>query len=226
MEKINKPLKLHLGCGQTYLDGYLNIDYPPSEHTVQQKTVADQFEDIKQLRFDLASVDEIRLHHVFEHFRRPEVAAMVACWNTWLKAGGVLHIEVPDLAGMAKVFLNPFSTDRAKAVAERHLFGSHEAAWAAHYEGYDEHLLKKMLKNFGFSVYKVRKKKWRGTHNIHVYAKKNNDLVSIDHALSCGKKYLCRFLVDDSPGELSLLDEWMKLFEMQLRVGWCNRDKL
>jgi hypothetical protein len=27
-----KPLRLHLGCGQTKLAGYVNIDYPSSEH--------------------------------------------------------------------------------------------------------------------------------------------------------------------------------------------------
>ena len=33
--KYGKPLRLHLGCGQQYFEGYINIDYPPSEHIVR-----------------------------------------------------------------------------------------------------------------------------------------------------------------------------------------------
>lgn len=223
MTQANKAsYRLHLGCGQAYLDGYLNIDYPSSEHTVQVESVADRLEDITQLRFERNSVEEVRLHHVFEHFRRPQVVAMVACWNSWLQKGGRLHIEVPDVGRIARVLVNPFTSEKKRAVAERHLFGSHEAAWAAHYEGYDERLLRQLLGSLGFNVDKVRRKTWRGTYNIHVYAIKNQDLVSIDHAMDCGRSYLCRFLVDDTLGELELLEVWMRALKVQLENGWAQ----
>lgn len=213
-------LKLHLGCGQTYLDGYVNIDWPSSEHTVQTKSVADRLEDITELRYGRNTVHEIRLHHVFEHFRRPQVAAMAACWNTWLVSGGTLHIEVPDLGRIARVFANPFSSLKTRAVAERHLFGSHEAAWAAHFEGYDEHILRKLLGTFGFEVTKVVRKTWRGTHNIHVFSRKSEDLPTREEAYLAGETYLKRFLVDRTPGELEMLQVWMSAFESQLLAGW------
>ncbi len=215
-------MKLHLGCGQVYLDGYVNIDYPLAEHTVQRKSVADKLADISELTFPPGSIDEVRLHHVFEHFRRPQIAAMVASWNSWLSMGGQLHIEVPDLGRIARVFVNPFSSIRARAVAERHLFGSHEATWAAHYEGYDERLWRFLLEEFGFRVTKVRRKSWRGTHNIHVFAKKHADLKDVDQAKSAGKKYLSAYLVDGTPGELAMLDIWMQEFDKQIKLGWAN----
>ncbi len=37
------PLRLHLGCGENHFDDYINIDFPPSEHSVQTKVAADFF---------------------------------------------------------------------------------------------------------------------------------------------------------------------------------------
>ena len=86
-------MKLHLGCGQRYFEGYVNIDYPQSEHTVQQKSVADQFANLMELRYRKGTIDEVRLHHVFEHFPRATACALLASWNSWLKIGGILRIS-------------------------------------------------------------------------------------------------------------------------------------
>src|SRR3990172_7747840 len=64
------PIRLHLGCGENYFNGYINIDYPSSEHTVQERAAADIFGDITTLVFPSQSIDEIRSHHTFEHFNR------------------------------------------------------------------------------------------------------------------------------------------------------------
>ncbi|MBP0598384.1 hypothetical protein J8I26_09735 [Herbaspirillum sp. LeCh32-8] len=215
-------MKLHLGCGQNYLDGYVNIDFPPSEHTVQEKSIADRLEDITALRFPAGTIEEVRLHHVFEHFRRPQVTGMLACWNSWLTLGGTVHIEVPDLGRMARVFANPFASLASRAVAERHLFGSHEAGWAAHYEGYDESLLRHMFDALGFEVAEVKRQHWRGTDNIHVIGKKVRALVAGDDATVSGRRFLSSFLVDDSPGELRMLEIWLEGFQRQVAAGWAT----
>lgn len=82
-----RELKLHLGCGDNYLAGYLNIDLPPSRQTVV-KTKADLYADIRVLDYPEGSVDEIRSHHVFEHFSRQEALKLLANWRRWLKVGG------------------------------------------------------------------------------------------------------------------------------------------
>ena len=145
---------------------------------------------------------------------------MTEATTTLTRAGGQLHIEVPDLGQIARVFLNPFSGEKARAVAERHLFGSHEAVWAAHYEGYDERLLRKLLTSFSFEVDRVKRKSWRGTHNIHIFARKKQDLATYENARDCARRYLGDFLVDDTPGELELLRVWMGAFDAQLETGW------
>ncbi len=129
-------MKLHLGCGQRYFEGYVNIDYPLSEHSVQQTSIADQFANLTELNYKSNSIDEVRLHHVFEHFTRATACALLASWNSWLTNNGVLHIEVPDFQKTGKVALSKFSSEKERAVAIRHIFGSQEAHWAVHYEGY------------------------------------------------------------------------------------------
>ena len=85
------PIKLHLGCGQTYLNGYLNIDYPPGSHTVQKKTVADQFEDITQLSFKRRSVQQYTLDKKLFDQIAPEIPDYIE----WYGAKGAAYFELP-----------------------------------------------------------------------------------------------------------------------------------
>ena len=166
--------RLHLGCGQRYLQGYVNIDFPSEHHSVQRTSVADVHADICGLMYAPETVAEVRLHHVFEHFRRPTAAALLATWHAWLAPGGILHIEVPDMLRSLLAVCNPFRSARRKAVAERHLFGSHEAEWAAHYEAYTGASLARAVRAFGFEPVKIRRHGWRGTVNVELVARKNS----------------------------------------------------
>lgn len=214
-------MKLHLGCGQRYLDGYVNIDFPASEHTVQVESVADRHADLLALAYPEASVEEIRLHHVFEHFARHTACALVASWQSWLKDGGRLRIEVPDLVLTGLAALNPFFSSRRKSVAERHLFGSHEADWASHKEAYSIGQLRKLVQAFGFVVDRVDRNSWRGTYNFELFATKKR---AMDHVAceQAARTYLREFLVDDSSGEVRLLDTWMSLYSAQVARTWAH----
>ena len=215
-------MKLHLGCGQKYLDGYVNIDFPLSSHSVQKKSIADLHSDILDLRYERASVEEIRLHHVFEHFPRPVACGLLAAWFTWLKPNGRIHIEVPDFLRTACYILNPIAPFKNKAVAERHLFGSHEASWAVHCEGYTPDMLKKMLTLFGFDVSTIKNNTWRDTHNFELFAtRKAKSLVKAEFIIRADK-YLRNFLLDESEVELRLLATWMGYFSVQLEKGWAQ----
>jgi hypothetical protein len=217
-------MKLHLGCGQRHLEGYINIDFPASEHSVQDKSVADIQADITQLSYSASSIDEVRLHHVFEHFTRPVACGLLAAWQSWLRPGGILHIEVPDFQRTARVILSAFSLIPKRAVAERHLFGSHEADWAAHCEGYTPSMLKKMVATFGFRVKEIKKNSWMGTFNFELLATKNNkdiSRVAFDNIVS---GYLKNYLLDDSASEDRLLEVWMKKYKKQLEVSWAQNE--
>jgi predicted SAM-dependent methyltransferase len=201
-------MKIHLGCGERYFKGYLNVDYPPSEHTVQATTVADEYADLKELSYAHGTIAEVRLHHVFEHFPRPTAFALLANWNRWLQIGGVLRIEVPDLAKCAKDILNPLN--RHKFVTIRHLFGSHEAHWAIHCEGWTQNTLKKVLASFGFSEFKFKRNSWRGTHNLDVACIKISDVGN--DAEKIAEKLFQLYLLDQSETEQKLLSSWISEF--------------
>jgi predicted SAM-dependent methyltransferase len=218
---MEKKIKLHLGCGQKYLPGYVNIDFPPAEHTVQQTTVADEFHNLYELRYGSQTIAEIRLHHVFEHFERIVACAFLGAWNSWLEAGGTLHIEVPDFENTFRKNFSFFNRKKFEGVALRHIFGSQEASWAVHYEGYSEKRLTKMLRAFGFEITFVNKYNYKRTFNIEVKAKKTRSL-SLEEALAAAKEYLSDYLVDDSESEKLMLQVWMTNFEKQLRRSFAG----
>lgn len=214
--------RLHLGCGNRYLQGYVNIDLPPAAHSIHTDSVADLHSDILTLRYPTESVDEVRLHHVFEHFPRPIACALLASWFSWLRRGGTIRIEVPDFERSSREVLKTLSPFNRKCVAERHIFGSHEAGWAAHCEGYTPRSLKSFIERYGFKVIKTKKNKWKGTYNVELIAnrsicefpKKDFELVTED--------YLRNFLVDDSQSELRLLSIWMGIFNQQMDKSWAT----
>lgn len=208
-------MKLHLGCGQKYIDGYINIDFPSTEHTVQKTSVADEFHNLYELTYKNNTIEEIRLHHVFEHFDRSTVCAFMAGWSSWLKIGGKLQIEVPDFELTFRKNFSSFNRHKHEGVALRHIFGSQEAGWAVHYEGYSEKLLTKLFKAFGYSILKVNKTEYKRTFNIEIIAEKKSQL-SIEEARKQAKNYLSFYLVDDSASEKEMLEVWMDNFEKQL----------
>lgn len=151
---MSEGIRLHLGCGEKYLEGYWNIDFPEGEHTVMKPKV-DEYGDVRTLSYPEGSIEEVRSHHLFEHFSRAEALALLARWRRWLKPDGVLTIETPDFATSAAFFLNTTSMKRKFQLA-RHMLGSQEAGWALHKDYWDKQKFIFVLKKFGFKDVKVK----------------------------------------------------------------------
>jgi hypothetical protein len=201
-------IRLHLGCGERYLEGYVNIDYPPEQHSVQLSSPADVYADIAQLRYEPATVTEIRLHHVFEHFDRTTALRMLIDWYEWLEEDGVLIIETPDFEASARRFIRKrFRSDRNKVV--RHVFGSQEAPWAFHADGWYEQKYRLVLEALGYDVSRVKRSSWRGTDNITVTARKPAPpWLSREAMIERAREILTKSMVDDSPSERRLHEVW------------------
>lgn len=211
--------KLHLGCGTRYLDGYVNIDHPPSEHTVQHALIADRYADITELRYPGGTIDEVRLHHVFEHFPRQIALALLCRWTDWLKPGGLLRIETPDVMASAWALVSPMTSSGARHQILRHLFGSHEASWAAHWDGWYKDRFKDTLSALGFRDMEFTKNRWGETRNIEVLAVRGEKKFTLDDYRCVVEKLLAKSLVthgskhEIADSERTMLEVWMREWE-------------
>ncbi len=204
-----QPLRLHLGCGGTYFPGYINIDFPPEEHTTLADYSPDLFTDITMLDFPVASVDEVRLHHLFEHFSRPVALGLLVLWSKWLKPRGLLHIETPDVLGCAKALLSTDLNFSQKQAMLRHVFGSHEATWAYHLDGWYEEKFRHVLTAFGYST-KIKLWQWDMPpylHNVEVIAVKQRSIATAD-LIKVGCDILKESMVNDAPSEQRMAEVW------------------
>src|SRR3989304_1369092 len=90
MRPQGKGIKLHLGCGDYWFDGYLNIDIDVYGGT-------DLLLDIrKRLPFQDQVVEIIEAYEVVEHFTREEISVMLDDWHRLLIDGGGIRVSVPD----------------------------------------------------------------------------------------------------------------------------------
>lgn len=83
-------MKLNLGCGKSYQDGFINID-------AFDTTVADKSMSVLSLEFPSNTVDEIRASHIIEHLGYINSTFALAEWFRVLKPQGLLLIETPDI---------------------------------------------------------------------------------------------------------------------------------
>jgi predicted SAM-dependent methyltransferase len=92
-------MKLNLGCGKSVLEDYDNIDL----HGNNEKIIRC---DIKSLpQYDDNSVEEILLYSVLEHLPNKDLRPALKEWNRILIKNGIMKINVPNVIGATKAFL-------------------------------------------------------------------------------------------------------------------------
>lgn len=91
-------MKLHLGCGNKKIEGFVNVD-------IMETDAVDVIDDVSVLKnFHNNSVDLIYACHVLEHFKRNEYFDVLKRWTEVLKPNGILKISVPDFAKTAEMY--------------------------------------------------------------------------------------------------------------------------
>jgi Uncharacterized protein conserved in bacteria len=88
-------MKIEIGCGLKPHKGYKTID-------VEEYAKPDYLGDFRTMSFE--NLEEIRSHHLLEHFSREEAIKIIDTWYGWLSLGGKLIIETPDIEGICEQF--------------------------------------------------------------------------------------------------------------------------
>jgi predicted SAM-dependent methyltransferase len=93
------PLHLHIGCGPTYLPGFVNIDAVPFHKL-------DVWLDIRNgLPYRTGSIDSVYCTHVLEHFYHDEVLKVLRECHRVLKPGGGVRLIVPSLSYSIQAYM-------------------------------------------------------------------------------------------------------------------------
>lgn len=151
-------MKLELGSGKKPHRGFTTVDIEPDSHP-------GIVGDFRTMTFE--NVEEIHAHHLLEHFGREEGLNVLKLWHGWLKPGGILIVETPDFEEICREFYkDPYWMTR-------HAYGSQEAEWAYHRDGWFEAKFLEELPKLGFQVTQIEKRVSRRIlPNIVCFAKK------------------------------------------------------
>jgi predicted SAM-dependent methyltransferase len=141
--------RLHIG-GRIRTPGWEVLDAIPGPHV-------DHVGNAKDLRlFADGTFAEVYAAHVLEHFDyKDEIPPTLKEWHRVLEPGGLLHVSVPDLNVLARLFCDRqrLSPEDRFAVM-RMIFGGHMDRYDYHLVGLYDELLVFFLGSAGFATVK------------------------------------------------------------------------
>lgn len=154
---MGDEVKLHLGCGDKLLDGFVNVD-------IRGELGCDVIDDISKLdKFGDGESDLIYVCHVLEHFGRFEYKSVLKRFKDVLKSGGTLRISVPDLERVNEMYS---SGEYTLKELTGFLYGGQTYPENYHYIGFDYKTLSEDLIELGFRD--VKRWDWRETEHSHI----------------------------------------------------------
>jgi len=149
-------MKLHVGCGNVQIPGYINIDtrYQPG---------VDQVDNIKFLRrYKSNSIEVIYACAVLEHFTRWEYKDAINRWYDLLIPGGTLRISVPGFEDLIEHYLD----HKNLRILMGMFYGGQDYAENFHHHIWDFKIMEEDLLGVGFK--EVRRYDWRETEHSHI----------------------------------------------------------
>jgi predicted SAM-dependent methyltransferase len=148
--------RLHLGCGNKKLKGWVNIDLLDS-------SAADIIDDVTLLTtIKNNSVDEIYACHVLEHITRDQLISTLRLWKSKLVPGGKIKIAVPDFENICSVYTKNKSIEEVIGLVS----GGREGKLDEHKIIFDFDYLKQLLHMTGYV--NISKYDWRKTDHSNV----------------------------------------------------------
>jgi predicted SAM-dependent methyltransferase len=135
-----EEIKLHLGCGEKYIENFIHVDLVDGSHIDHCSNVDNLF------MFEDNSVDLIYNCHVLEHFERNKYKNSLKEWFRVLKPNGTLRTLVPDYEKLHELYALEKNISRIEGV----LMGGQINMYDYHYTVFDYNKLERSLKEIGF----------------------------------------------------------------------------
>ncbi len=140
--------RIEIGAGKWPVAGFYHIDIEPGRGI-------DAVGDFRKMSF--SNIEEIRAHHLLEHFGYTEVIEVLKQLHSWLMVDGRLIVETPDFERICAIFDNGgYWADKEHMMI--HAFGSQEADWAYHKIGWYKERYEKILPELGFEIELIKQK--------------------------------------------------------------------
>lgn len=143
-------MKIHMGCGARILPGWINIDI--QKHP-DAKADPEILADARKVPLPDGCASLIQAIHLWEHFYLWECDALIAEWRRLLKPGGVLVLELPDLAKCARNLLDGIEGKNPGQLSMWGIFGNPglNDPYMCHRWGWTPKTLSNFLKENGFT---------------------------------------------------------------------------
>ncbi|MGI0107855.1 class I SAM-dependent methyltransferase [Salinimicrobium sp. WS361] len=97
----NSEIKLHIGCGANFLEGWLNTDIDDSDERIAYLDAGEEFP------LSTESFDFIFSEHLFEHLNVEQQVIMLRESLRILKPNGIMRIATPSLGFLNRLYNNP-----------------------------------------------------------------------------------------------------------------------
>ena len=139
-------IRLHLGCGEIRLPGFINVDFLKTKAT-------DVVADVTRLpNFEDGSVSLVYACQVVEHFAADEVPKILRRWHEVLAPGGTVRISVPDLDKIVKIYMKNWDHFRKDGNSPwiGLIYGGQKDEFDFHKTGFNAYWLGKLLSDAGF----------------------------------------------------------------------------
>jgi len=148
---LKKEVKLHIGCGERYIPGFIHIDARKLPH-VDYVTPAHKLDMFKD-----GSVDLIYACHILDHLGRNDVDIVLKEWYRVLVQGGILRLAVSDFEKLVEVY----QKKRDLKLLLGPLLGRQDYPENTHFMIFDYAYLSEVLTAAGFK--NIRRYDWRQT---------------------------------------------------------------
>ena len=151
------PLKLHLGCGNQHINGYINIDCRRTKAT-------DLICDISKLPYKDNTVSVIINCHLIEHIpvclmaniesscgeKYESIIELIKEWRRVLRTDGILIIEAPDFDEIVKEYVKADNKRKEEIIV--YIYGGFRGGsiYDLHRWGVNEYRLRYILGKAGF----------------------------------------------------------------------------